>query len=297
MLLTYNAALWCLDVPLPPSPSKHFLSADISWGAAPKSPVSQSSVGFNLESARLPYSHSCWSLKVYEPESKQLCLTGAFSLCGFLFLCFFSIRPFFCPATQSSLMLETKPKHTGSLFTDIHDTSQKQPQLYLQIRTGTMQDAPTNRMYVCGGREGGRGIRGCVTCGTREVYVCEKKSQGLTLLSALGTWKNIPSCWHDELESSKGENLIRHTRHSDAERCSRTQMMGWFWALSGGLCTYFCFVLLLRVRGFPCRFADRNSSVRYSVINKSKEGISDIKAASCVSSLPALPLLTNPGLS
>lgn len=135
MLLAHNAVLWCLDVPLPPYPSKHFLQGDISWGAAPEGALYLaikcglcSGVSMALLTPSTLASQGRKKKKNYLPfcNSKQLCLTGGFSLCGFFFVFAFisrfsSLLPSF-PSTyemikQPNVDNKTKARGQGSLFT------------------------------------------------------------------------------------------------------------------------------------------------------------------------------------
>lgn len=98
MLPSYNNSLWCLDVPLPASPSKHILLGDIrEWVAAPACGTFES----NWVSWQALIKLTLAGFYLCKP--RQFCLTGGFSLFGFLLVfriylqTSFSIHPLHFP--------------------------------------------------------------------------------------------------------------------------------------------------------------------------------------------------------
>lgn len=113
MLLTYNNALWCLNVPLPSSPSKHILLGDIrDWAAAP-------TCGTFLSNGISWQASLQFILTGFYPDSFVALVV---SLCLVSYLCsafigqiFFPILPLHFPLRKhySSVILITKHKPLG----------------------------------------------------------------------------------------------------------------------------------------------------------------------------------------
>ena len=103
------------------------------------------------------------------------------------------------------------------------------------------------------------------------VCVCERKSRGVNVLSALCPWRKKTTFSHVGIMSLYGfkeQNLISYRRHSDAcLKRSRIPMMG---VVDFELFPQGCVLshISVCVRGFPCRFSDNeNPFPRYSVID------------------------------
>lgn len=169
-------------------------------------------------------------------------------------------------------MLITAQKRMGrDAFYCIHDTSQQQ----LQWKECDKEFEPAqvdtdgNNRRCCHKQDAWGVNTGCCHMWDwASVCLCERKSQGVNLLSAPRTWKKttfshvgIMSLW-----LQRRENLISYTRHSDARlRRGRIPLMGVVeFELFPGVCVFshifcVCVLFLLRVRGFPCWFPDWTS--------------------------------------